>query len=36
MDYKNPAEYLLKILKEKWALDASDKDMIVMQHKFEY
>jgi saccharopine dehydrogenase-like NADP-dependent oxidoreductase len=31
-----PAQVLEKILKEKWALAPGDKDMIVMQHLFEY
>ncbi|HEY4650650.1 MAG TPA: saccharopine dehydrogenase family protein, partial [Pontibacter sp.] len=31
-----PAQVLEKILKEKWQLAPGDKDMIVMQHLFEY
>jgi saccharopine dehydrogenase-like NADP-dependent oxidoreductase len=31
-----PAQILQKLLEEKWALGAEDKDMIVMQHQFEY
>jgi saccharopine dehydrogenase-like NADP-dependent oxidoreductase len=31
-----PAQILQKILEEKWQLDEGDKDMIVMQHRFEY
>ncbi|WP_242927605.1 saccharopine dehydrogenase family protein [Pontibacter vulgaris] len=31
-----PAQVLEKILKEKWVLEPGDKDMIVMQHLFEY
>jgi saccharopine dehydrogenase-like NADP-dependent oxidoreductase len=31
-----PAQVLEKILKEKWQLSHGDKDMIVMQHLFEY
>ncbi len=31
-----PAQILQKILSEKWTLQAADKDMIVMQHKFGY
>ena len=31
-----PAQVLEKILKEKWTLSPGDKDMIVMQHLFEY
>ena len=32
----SPAQILQKICEEKWTLDAEDKDMIVMQHQFEY
>ena len=32
----SPAQVLQKILEEKWELGKQDKDMIVMQHKFEY
>jgi saccharopine dehydrogenase-like NADP-dependent oxidoreductase len=32
----SPAMLLQAILEEKWALAAEDKDMIVMQHQFEY
>ena len=31
-----PAYYLQKILESKWKLDPSDKDMLVMWHKFVY
>ncbi|MCF8367911.1 MAG: saccharopine dehydrogenase NADP-binding domain-containing protein [Bacteroidales bacterium] len=31
-----PAQILQKKLEEKWALEPEDKDMIVMQHGFEY
>ncbi|HSH53131.1 MAG TPA: saccharopine dehydrogenase C-terminal domain-containing protein [Bacteroidales bacterium] len=31
-----PAQILQKILEEKWALGENDKDMIVMQHQFDY
>ena len=31
-----PAQILQKLLEEKWALGPEDKDMIVMQHQFEY
>jgi saccharopine dehydrogenase-like NADP-dependent oxidoreductase len=31
-----PAEILQKILMDSWTLDANDKDMIVMYHKFGY
>ncbi len=31
-----PAQILQKLLKEKWALGSEDKDMIVMQHQFDY
>ena len=32
----SPAVILQKILEEKWQLDEGDKDMIVMQHRFEF
>lgn len=32
----SPAMILQKILEDKWKLDASDKDMVAMQHQFEY
>lgn len=32
----SPAEILQKLLEEKWALKATDLDMIVMQHQFIY
>jgi saccharopine dehydrogenase-like NADP-dependent oxidoreductase len=31
-----PARILQHLLQEKWKLDPADKDMIVMQHQFEY
>jgi len=31
-----PAKVLQKILEEKWSLSAGDKDMIVMQHQFDF
>ena len=31
-----PAQILQKLLVEKWKLDEDDKDMIAMQHQFEY
>lgn len=31
-----PAQLLQALLEEKWKLNPSDKDMIVMQHQFEY
>ncbi len=31
-----PAQILQKILEEKWVFEEYDRDMIVMQHKFEY
>jgi len=31
-----PAKVLQKILEEKWSLDPDDKDMIVMQHQFDF
>ena len=36
INYNNPSEYLLEVLQKKWNLNNSDKDMIVMQHKFNY
>ncbi len=36
MPSATPAQVLEKILKEKWQLQPGDKDMIVMQHLFEY
>ena len=32
----SPAELLQHLLEEKWLLKKGDKDMIVMQHQFEY
>jgi saccharopine dehydrogenase-like NADP-dependent oxidoreductase len=32
----SPAQLLQDLLEEKWKLKAGDKDMIVMQHQFEY
>ena len=32
----SPAQILQKICEEKWTLESYDKDMIVMQHQFEY
>jgi saccharopine dehydrogenase-like NADP-dependent oxidoreductase len=32
----SPAQLLQDLLEEKWKLQATDKDMIVMQHQFEY
>lgn len=32
----SPAKILQHLLEEKWSLTADDKDMIVMQHQFEY
>jgi len=34
--HATPAKILQKILEEKWSLASQDKDMIVMQHQFEY
>jgi saccharopine dehydrogenase-like NADP-dependent oxidoreductase len=31
-----PAQILQKLLEKKWKLDEDDKDMIVMQHRFDY
>ena len=35
-NFNSPGEFLQNILEKKWALSKRDKDMIVMQHKFEY
>lgn len=32
----SPAEILLDLLMKKWNLKSKDKDMVVMQHEFEY
>ena len=32
----SPSQLLQKLLESKWSLDDGDKDMIVMQHQFEY
>ncbi len=31
-----PAEILQKLIREKWALDPDDKDMLIMQHEFKF
>ncbi|MDA9807963.1 saccharopine dehydrogenase NADP-binding domain-containing protein [Flavobacteriales bacterium] len=36
IDNASPAQILQKICEEKWTLGSEDKDMIVMQHQFEY
>jgi saccharopine dehydrogenase-like NADP-dependent oxidoreductase len=39
MDFEEdvtPAYFLQKILEEKWSLESTDKDMIIMWHKFVY
>ncbi len=36
LDEGTPAQILEHILKKKWSMDANDKDMIVMWHKFDY
>lgn len=36
LDNGTPAQILEHILKKKWTLDANDRDMIVMWHKFNY
>lgn len=36
LDKATPAKILQHLLEQKWKLDAGDKDMIVMQHKFLY
>ena len=35
-NYENPSHYLLNVLHDKWSLSPHDRDMIVMQHKFQY
>ncbi len=32
----SPAQILQQLLEQKWKLEANDKDMIVMQHQFDY
>ena len=36
LDKATPAEFLQSILESKWFFSTNDKDMIVMQHQFEY
>ena len=36
MKDSSPAQILQQILEKKWTLNFEDKDMIVMQHQFEY
>ena len=36
LENASPAQILQKILEEKWTLSDEDKDMIVMQHQFDY
>ena len=36
LENATPAQILQKILEEKWSLSDEDKDMIVMQHQFDY
>ena len=36
LDKATPAEFLQSVLESKWFLSTNDKDMIVMQHQFEY
>lgn len=36
LENATPAQILQKLLEEKWALGAEDKDMIVMQHQFDF
>ncbi len=36
LENATPARILQKILEEKWQLNEGDRDMIVMQHRFEY
>jgi saccharopine dehydrogenase-like NADP-dependent oxidoreductase len=36
MQKGTPAEILLSLLLQKWKLDDNDKDMVIMQHEFDY
>lgn len=36
LNHATPAQILQSLLEEKWKLNEGDKDMIVMQHQFEY
>ena len=36
IEKSTPAKILQKITEEKWTLSKEDKDMVVMQHQFEY
>ena len=36
LETATPAQILLKLLKEKWALEEGDRDMIVMIHEIDY
>ncbi len=36
IDNASPADILQKLLEEKWILEDDDKDMIVMQHQFDF
>ncbi len=36
MKHATPAQILQQVLEKKWVLKSDDKDMIVMQHQFEY
>ena len=36
LELASPAEILQHITERKWSLDKNDKDMVVMQHQFEY
>ena len=36
MENASPAQILQDLLEEKWKLEENDKDLIVMQHQFEY
>jgi len=36
LDFKSPGDFLQNRLEKKWSLSKNDKDMIVMQHQFEY
>ena len=36
LENASPAQILQDLLEEKWKLEENDKDLIVMQHQFEY
>jgi saccharopine dehydrogenase (NADP+, L-glutamate forming) len=36
LEHASPAQIVQELLERKWKLEAADKDMVVMQHIFEY